>query len=75
MIKIHVGNNANTKPLILDEKTTPTEAMRQAGVNTNATTLSLDGEVLSPREMSKTLKELGASEGSFLVAVTKTTDN
>ena len=78
MTQIQITNNLTRLPveIVNEETVTPKELLVKAGVNFGTATISLDGSVLSSKEMNSPLKELGvtADSMSYLAAVVKATN-
>jgi hypothetical protein len=71
MISLIVGTNTNRTTVIVDANKTPREIFAENKVKLERATIYLDGVTLSAADMAKSIKDLGASDGATLVAVTK----
>lgn len=71
MIKVVIGDTTNRNERIMSKDTKFLDALKAANVNTNGTTIHLNGLPLKTTELNKTFREAGVENECSLIAVTK----
>ena len=73
MIKVVVKKRFSAQPIsmIVDENTTPRQALENAGVDCSVGIPFLDGLILPAGDIDKTFADLGVSEKCWLINVIK----
>lgn len=74
MTKVLLAAPDNRRTVNEDDALSPKEIMEKHGVNYSRGTVMLDGSILNPEQLRKSLEELGAT-GDCTLSVTVKLDN
>jgi hypothetical protein len=71
LIKVKVGTNTERKEVTVESSKTPKDIFSQENIDYSRARVYLDGSIISPADMNKSLDELGIRSKCMLVAVIK----
>lgn len=71
-IKIYIGTNMDRDEKLIDNNTSIREALNEAHIPYDTTTVYLDGAPLKAGEMDKTFADFGVTSECYLIAAEKT---
>jgi len=75
MIKVVIGTTTERKEVIVEETSTPKEILEDAEIVYEVAQIFLDGGMLTPELMNKSLGDQGVGETCRLIAVIKTNNS
>jgi len=75
MIKVVIGTTTERTEVIVEETSTPKEILEEAEIVYEVAQIFLDGGMLTPELMNKSLADQGVEETCRLIAVIKTNNS
>jgi hypothetical protein len=75
MIKVVIGTTTERKEVIVEETSTPKEILEDAEIVYEVAQIFLDGGMLTPELMNKSLEDQGVEDTCRLIAVIKTNNS